>query len=81
LNLLQASRNSMLKRVSQMNLSVVNHAALHVKMQEAIPMALLARCSKQLAQNAEKSARFLLSPAMIVLCIAATALQRVEDKS
>lgn len=70
----------MLKRASQMNPSAANPAVMHVKMQEALPMAASVKCSRQFAPDAERPAKFLSSLAMIALCIAATALQ-TEDKS
>ena len=65
----------MLPRVSQTNPSVVSPAAMHVKMQEAVTMAVPVRCMTQHAHPAAKPAKFLSNPAKIALSIAAIALQ------
>lgn len=70
----------MLKKVSQTNLSAASPAVLHVKMQEAVPpTAEAVKCSMQHAQNAEKSARFLLNLATIARFTAAIALQTEDN--
>lgn len=77
MNLQQVSKNFMLLRVSQMNHSVAKLAAMHAKMQEAIPMALV-RCSTLFAHPAENLAKFLSSLEKTALYTAATALQITE---
>ena len=68
----------MLQKGSQMSHSVVNLAVMHVKMQKALPMAALVKCTMLFALLAEKVAKFLSSREKIAQFIAATALQIIE---
>jgi hypothetical protein len=61
-----------------MSLSAANLAAMHAKMQEAIPRVVTVRCLTLYALLAAKLAKFLSSRGTTVLCIAANALQRTE---
>lgn len=70
----------MFPRVSQMNPSVANPAAMRAKTQEAIPTAAAVRCSMLFALLAEKLARFLSSREKTALFIAASALRIAEHK-
>lgn len=70
----------MLKKALPMNLSAARLAAMHARMQEAVPTAVAVKCSKQPVQAAERPAKSHSSPAMTALFTAVTALQ-TEDKS
>jgi len=56
-----------------------NPVVMHVKIPEGIQMVAIERCLKPLVHLVEKLAKSLLNLVMIVLCIAAIALQTEDN--